>query len=201
MEQEIELEFKNLLTTNEFQNLLRAFSVNKSHFASQTNHYFDTYDFQLKSISCALRIREKNGNVTLTLKQPHSEGLLETHEPLSLELFKKMLDGDTTVVQNTPMASVFQEIQINTDELRYLGSLTTNRAQLIYQSGLLVFDHSFYLDKEDYEMEYEVNDATVGKQNFEALLQQYDIPLRETLNKIQRFFDASQNLEGRKNER
>lgn len=48
MTQEIEIEFKNLLTKSEFQKLSEALGMKKHDFKRQINHYFDTKDFSLK---------------------------------------------------------------------------------------------------------------------------------------------------------
>ncbi|WP_212685903.1 CYTH domain-containing protein, partial [Salmonella enterica] len=82
MAQEIEIEFKNLLTEEEYLKLLSNLPFPK-YSQTQTNYYFETEDFSLKAHGSALRIREKNGNYTLTLKETHELGLLETHDALT----------------------------------------------------------------------------------------------------------------------
>ncbi|CAM5685785.1 CYTH domain-containing protein OS=Lysinibacillus sphaericus OX=1421 GN=LS41612_19275 PE=4 SV=1 [Lysinibacillus sphaericus] len=49
------------------------------------------------------------------------------------------------------------------------------RVEIPYKEGLLVFDHSFYLQCDDYEVEYESKDEIKGKAIFDEFLQQYDI--------------------------
>ncbi|MCY7706811.1 CYTH domain-containing protein, partial [Bacillus safensis] len=39
--------------------------------------------FDIKSQLAALRMREKNGQWVLTLKEPHEIGLLETHQTIA----------------------------------------------------------------------------------------------------------------------
>lgn len=186
MKQEIEIEFKNLLEKKEFHDLVEAFQLSDSFF-SQTNHYFDTPSFLLKKHGCALRIRVKEAMYTLTLKQPHIVGLLETHESLTKEEAEQLLHSTCTLPNS--IASLLENAQIPVAELRYLGSLTTNRAEITYKSGLLVLDHSIYAGQEDYEIEYEVKDEQIGKEEFLQLLQTYNIPTRQTDNKIKRFFN------------
>ncbi len=48
MTQEIEIEFKNLLTKSEFLKLGEALCMKEHDFKQQVNHYFDTKDFSLK---------------------------------------------------------------------------------------------------------------------------------------------------------
>ncbi|MDP4171017.1 MAG: CYTH domain-containing protein, partial [Bacillota bacterium] len=70
----------------------------------------------------------------------------------------------------------------------YFGTLTTKRAEFPYENGLMVLDYSTYFHKEDYELEYEVNDYETGKNTFAIFLKKFDIPERKTENKIRRFF-------------
>ena len=46
MTQEIEIEFKNIVTKEEFDTLCKSFSIEA--FTKQVNHYFETPDFSLK---------------------------------------------------------------------------------------------------------------------------------------------------------
>ncbi|TDB53198.1 CYTH domain-containing protein [Bacillus sp. CBEL-1] len=192
MKQEIEIEFKNLVNKSEFKKLLAYFQLTDRDFIMQENHYFDTNDFQLKSAGAALRIRNKNGKFVLTLKQPHKNGLLETHveitEPQAQELM--------TEKENFPteMAVALQQLGVSSADLTYFGTLQTYRAEIEYKSGLLVFDHSFYLDTDDVEIEYEVQDEKQGLLAFENLLQDFEIPKRNTANKIKRFYDRKYQL-------
>ena len=53
MSQEIEIEFKNLLTKAQYEQLLEVFSISASQIHRQVNHYFDTPDQHLKKLSSA----------------------------------------------------------------------------------------------------------------------------------------------------
>ena len=48
MSQNIEIEFKNMLTKEEFIQKKSDFQVKSSDFVKQENDYFDTLDFALK---------------------------------------------------------------------------------------------------------------------------------------------------------
>ncbi|MGM9923951.1 MAG: CYTH domain-containing protein [Bacillus sp. (in: firmicutes)] len=192
MNQEIEIEFKNLLSYEEFQKLIRHFQIVPSDFAAQENHYFDTPDFALKKHGAALRIRHKNAKYVLTLKQPAAEGLLETHESLHAETAERMLE--TSAMIDGAISTILRtEFQIRPSDLQCFGTLATSRAETQYMGGTLVLDHSTYLSNEDYELEYEVSDYAEGKENFNNLLKQLNIPIRKTDNKIKRFYNAKFN--------
>ena len=49
MTQEIEIEFKNIVTKEEFDTLCKSFSIEA--FTKQVNHYFETPDFSLKKLA------------------------------------------------------------------------------------------------------------------------------------------------------
>lgn len=187
MSQEIEIEYKNILSAEEFENLRRSFSIREENFTLQHNHYFDTADFMLKEKGCALRIREKLGKFTFTLKQPHENGHLETHQLITSIEYEMIMsqshfpEGEVTEVIRT--------IGISPNQLVHFGTLATNRAEKNFQNGVLVLDHSFYFGFQDYELEYECNEKNKGKEIFYELLDKFQIPRRKTENKIKRMFN------------
>ncbi|OEH91604.1 CYTH domain-containing protein [Bacillus solimangrovi] len=193
MNQEIEIEFKNLLTKKEFQDFLTYYKLKEKDFISQTNYYFDTENFALKDKQSALRIRYKNGVYILTLKEPHTKGILETHEELSEEETNQMLTNGGCI--NGMITERLSEMMIDTSTLHLLGSLTTNRAEVKQENALLVFDHSFYLEHEDFELEMEVSNRNQGEIYFKQLLEKFKIPTRETPNKMERFFKRNKALQ------
>jgi uncharacterized protein YjbK len=190
--QEIEIEFKNLLTYEEFLQLISAFEIQKSDFNKQTNYYFDTEDFQLKNHKSALRIRFKKNTYTLTLKQQFEEHILETHQTIDKDIFPNVLRG--MPLPEGEVTEVLSKLKIDTAEIKFLGELTTNRVELPYQEGFLVLDENHYLGKIDYELEYESADYKKGQQIFLELLKSKNIPERETKSKIHRFFAEKASL-------
>lgn len=195
MNQEIEIEFKNLLTQDEYHSLLAKFSISNDRLVSQQNHYFDTESFGLKDNGAALRIRYKKQTYTLTLKQPLQEGLLETHQQLSEKEALDMLNGGQLVAGD--IYTIIENLNIDPAEIKYLGTLETKRVEIPHEDGILVFDHSSYLNVEDFELEYEVTDFNEGKFRFEEFLTNHNIPIRHTDNKIKRFFiEKKRQLEG-----
>jgi uncharacterized protein YjbK len=186
MAETIEIEFKNLLTKVEYENLLKTFNVEDKDIVKQSNHYFDTPNFSLKDLGSALRIREKKNSFELTLKQPADVGLLETTQHLSSNEFEAAIKQQ--IFPEGIVQERLEQLDIAFTNIVYFGSLTTKRAEFPYKEGLLVLDHSFYLEKEDYEIEYEVEDFQTGQLVFQELLKQYDIPIRKTQNKIARFY-------------
>lgn len=185
MKQELEIEFKNLLSATEFASLTAAFHITDFH--EQTNTYFDTADGKIKALGGALRIRTKQTHCECTLKLPNpdGEGLLEFTQslPQALASTELLLAADQVLTQ-------LEQYQILADELQLLTSLTTKRCEIPYHDGLLVFDESFYSDQHDFELEFEYPEFATGQRLFEELLQTYQIPHRETPNKIKRAMAA-----------
>lgn len=190
--QNIEIEFKNMVTEQEFHNLMTHFQLQSSDFFRQENHYFDTIDFSLKKSGCALRIREKKDGFEMTLKQPHSEGLLETNEKLNKTEAQSLLNGSP--VKDGIIKDQLLSMNIDSDQLLYFGSLVTERAELSYQNGLLVLDFSTYLNAQDFEVEYEVANREKGEIIFLNLLDELGIPIRKSKNKVKRFYERKMEL-------
>ncbi|MGW6384657.1 CYTH domain-containing protein [Peribacillus butanolivorans] len=188
MSQHIEIEFKNLLNEKEFSQLIDYFQISTSNFKSQQNHYFDTLEFNLKNQNSALRIREKNERYELTLKQPATEGLLETNQDITKETAYLFLNHNT--FPDGPIKHLILESGLNPNEFTCFGTLQTDRFEFPYQGGILVLDHSSYVNQEDFELEYEVTDAEIGKKIFITLLETLQIPVRKTENKVKRFYIA-----------
>jgi uncharacterized protein YjbK len=191
MSETIEIEFKNMLTRSEYEILLKTFKITETQIFSQENHYFDTPEFALKDKGSALRIRVKKDLYEMTLKQPHQQGLLETTQNLN--------EGEFTAAKKNgilPQGIIYDRLtsmSVSFLDIEYFGSLITKRAEIPFKNGLLVFDHSFYLNNEDYELEYEVDNYHLGQQVFLELLGQHNIPQRTTENKISRFYRHKQN--------
>ncbi len=189
MNQHIEIEYKNLLNKQDFERLVQFFKIEPNQFFTQQNHYFDTADFALKSQGTALRIREKNETYELTSKQPAAEGKLETNQDITkqeAELFLKDGQFPAGAVQDIIIQAGLNPLQFN-----YFGTLRTDRAEVSYLGGLIVLDHSFYAGKEDYELEYEVEDAHTGQKIFIELLETLNIPQQKTENKVKRFYKST----------
>jgi uncharacterized protein YjbK len=188
MSQEIEIEFKNLLTKTEFVTLHDFFQSFSKKEITQINHYFETPSFSLKNKASALRIREKDNNFTVTLKQPNPKGagLLETHQAISPHDAANWFTDK--IAPDQEIAAALDQLGIDISKLRYGGKLQTNRTEVEYQETLVVLDHSMYNGQEDYELELECKEEKYGQLIFDQLLEKFQIPARETMNKIQRFY-------------
>lgn|SRR5690625_1201363 len=186
MSQHIEIEFKNLLTKVEYDELIDSLQY-KHMTVKQTNYYFDTNDRQLQQQKCALRIREKNGQFILTFKEPADVGALETKDFIDRATKQSWLNNSPT---KTP--HVYERIRLRKvalSELHYFGALKTKRTTFYVNDNITIaLDNSFYHGKEDYELEIEVTNERVGQKFFQTFLTEHNILVKQTMPKIRRFF-------------
>lgn len=189
MSQELEIEFKNLLTAEEYYRLLTHFHIEQEQIVRQENHYFDTPEQHLKKAKSGLRIRILPSHIECTLKERSTENAyLETTDRLSDDAAAEMIQG--TGFHAPGVKERLLSIGVQPEQLQLFGTLATNRAVLEYEGGLLFLDHSFYLQCEDYEVEYEANDEQTGIDIFRRFLEDHRIEKRVAKKKIARFAEA-----------
>ncbi|MGM8212679.1 CYTH domain-containing protein [Virgibacillus sp. W0430] len=187
MSQEIEIEYKVLLTKQEYTRLLKALPFNNESL-KQTNYYFETSPLSLKDKGCALRIREKNNTFCLTLKEPHSEGILETHDELTEKEACSWLANNINKNKHTIQRLIAKGV--NVESLNYYGKLITERRQFQQEDIVYVLDYSTYNGYSDYELEIEAPNKEVGITAFQKIITDYSIIGKKTPNKIARFFQT-----------
>ena len=172
-----EIEFKTLITKEQYYSLLNEFNLSNNIF-SQTNHYFDTENTDLIQEQTVLRIRQKCNNYKLTKKTRALVGADETHIFLSKEKAEEMLkNGFDASIIGLPY------------QVSKVAELTTYRASSHYKNGKIFFDRSEYYGKVDYEIEYEVDEINQGKKDFKEFLDSHNIEYKESIRKSKRAFD------------
>lgn len=191
MSKELEIEFKNMLTQKEYEQLLEHFRYTAADAKTQVNYYFDTADFALKASRCALRIRKKHDGYECTLKTPAPEGNYETTDLLNERQAQEFIEG---ISHEAPeVCEALQALYVEPAQLKMIGRLTTHRIEFDFQSGLLVLDYSQYGETEDFELEFEVADAQTGEQQFSDFLKSQQIPIRPADKKIARFMKSAKS--------
>jgi len=186
----LEIEFKTLLSIEEFSRVVDYFQFKEEQFFTQINYYFDSADFQLRKRRLGLRVRVLSDNAEITLKIPEKVGLLEINDTLSVDEAKAIVESATLPTIGN-VYNKLNQLGIDQSDLRLIGSLTTKRAEIKLPQGLLALDESWYNEQHDFELELEVNDATNGKKDFLSLLDTLTIKESPSPNKIQRMMLSS----------
>lgn len=159
MNENLEIEYKVLLTKEQFEQL--ASQYQDVHFIRQINTYYDTKDLQIRKHYGSMRIREKAGHFIFTLKKHTDDGLLEFE--------KEVPCNDVSAFDDSEIKQLFMDMGIH-DPIVRLTSLTTDRAIIFNGYAEICLDHNFYNGKEDYEIEYEYKKDHDGKKMFQEIL-------------------------------
>lgn len=185
MEKNIEIEYKHLLSANEYE-LIKEFLIKDINhkIIKQENYYFETSDFKLKELGYALRIRIINGNeYELCLKQKREKDILEHNYMISVEQFMAICKQP-----NLMREYVNEEL-----DFIALGVLNNTRIELEIENGLICLDKSNYFNQDDYEIEFEANDYE-SEEYFVMFLENFGIKYQSNdKSKIQRFITAYRN--------
>lgn len=190
MSENLEIEFKTLLSIEEFSRTVNYFQLKEKDFFEQTNYYFDSADFQLRKRHMGLRVRLLSNNAEITLKIPEKVGLLEINDTLSIKEAQSIVES-ATLPNFGNVYNKLNALGIDKNDLRLIGDLTTKRAEKKLPQGLLALDESWYNGQHDFELELEVSDADNGKKDFIALLDTLTIKESPSPNKIQRMMLSS----------
>lgn len=183
---ETEIEFKNLITSNQFKQIRDSLFIDITPFY-QTNFYIDTEDLQIRKNILMLRIRELEDRFVLTLKVPNEVHVItEYHQILDESVLEKTNIDESDL--GADIINVLKERNIDTNTLKIQGQLETIRYERTYKNGLLVLDESQYFGETDYELEYEAKNVSDGKVVFNEILDHYDIQRTEEVVKSERFY-------------
>lgn len=189
MQKGTEVEFKSLLTEQEYKKLIAHFNNAKSDY--QTNHYFDTKRFSLKALNASLRVRERD-DMELTLKRKKGYNTDIKSVSITKEQFKKL--RETGVIEFEELANDVSNL-IKEQKLVNFLSLSTLRNFVPYASGILNIDKSEYLGITDYEIEYTSRSYHQGKADFIKIISEFGIQYKKSDKKIKRAFNALKNLD------
>ncbi len=173
----LEIEFKNPITEEMYNKLLRVYNLENNVFL-QTNYYFDSNEFSLEKRHIVLRIRHKANKYKVTLKKGTPQGSIEEHVLLSEEKALNMIENGFNLKE-------FFEEDL---DVFFLGKLDNHRVSTPYKEGELFFDKMNYFDIVDYEIEYEVDNYIEGEVNFKQFLFEHKIKEGPFLRKSSRIY-------------
>jgi len=193
----LEIEFKNLLSKNSFYKLCTMFNLRTDDFTLQKNTYYDFNEILADQLM-ALRLRERQGEFNITLKQKavqSQHAQIEITEPFEFTV-EELLNNPSEVLPKSIMNHLAME-QVTLEKLEPIGKIDTLRKELEYQNGILCLDYNrFNTEDEDYELEYEYDSINNGETIFENFLLQHNIPRKPAKNKIQRMIEYRKKRHG-----
>ncbi|MEG1739568.1 MAG: CYTH domain-containing protein [Bacilli bacterium] len=166
----IEIEAKVLINEKEYEIVAKHFTKQAEAYYFQTNYYIDTKDFALRTKGIGLRIRQREDKYVITLKTPMSEGLLEKTEPISQTEYELM--AEKGIFPETKIRSFLLMMEIEVEKLEILGSLTTERIDVHFESGLFSIDKNTYAGLVDYELEKEGNNLAEAEADLERICEE-----------------------------
>ena len=185
---EIEKEFKNLLTKEQYDALVNDYKEVFTKDVTQTNSYYD-YEGLLQEHKMALRIRIVEGKETgeITLKIPQSSlEVLEYTEVLPVDILNAY-NHDKRFTLPTTLQEALEDKGITIQTVNQTALLTTHRLEgALSENEWLVLDESHYNGKVDFEMEMEVRSLELGEPVFLGILAKYNIERRQAESKIKR---------------
>ena len=185
---EIEKEFKNLLTKEQYTSLVEDYKDVFTKDVTQTTSYYD-YKGLLQEHKMALRIRIVEGKDTgeITLKIPQSSlEVLEFTEVLPVEILNQY-NNDKQFTLPPSIQKALEEKGISLQSVMQTALLTTHRLEgALSENEWLVLDESHYNGKVDFEMEMEVRSLELGEPVFLGILAKYNIERRQAESKIKR---------------
>ena len=185
---EIEKEFKNLLTKEQYEAVADDYQSVFTKDVTQTNSYYD-YEGLLQQHKMALRIRIVEGKETgeITLKIPQSSlEVLEYTEDLPVDILNAY-NHDKQFTLPTSLQEALENKGITLQIVNQTALLTTHRLEgALSENEWLVLDESHYNGKVDYEIEMEVRSLELGEPVFLGILEKYKIERRQAESKIKR---------------
>lgn len=183
MLQEVETEYKYLISNEHFQELLSKCD-NRYTFLKhklRVNYYYDTEDNALNGSKTTVRVRQNHNKMKLQIKKHRTEnGVLSISDEYS---------GS---VNELPFTMRIPDVQ---DTVTLKGSLITEREIYTFgENSIICFDINMYLGICDYEIEIEISEA--DKQEALSVIEFLGLLQMPIMSKSERFF---RRLEAMKN--
>ncbi len=178
----IEIEFKNSLTREQFEHLCTIFPLKQ---IIQKSTYLDTSDICLLRKRIALRIRETNQGIKLTIKHEFDNYIKEVTDEISSEEVQMIIE--TGKIKSKIINEYLYEQGIKDKFYKVTATFVTDRRFCDLEEGKLFLDKTiFENDSTDYELEVEYDNYEQGKVKFHKLLTKYDLERQKTEHKISR---------------
>lgn len=181
---EIEIEFKNLLTKEDYEKIFTTLNLSELEPITNKNFYYDDADESFKKANSALRIRYTNKKTEMTLKIKGADQNIEINVPLD-DTYPK--EPAVLPVLPNEIMSELEKLNLTIKTPLLTQKIETLRYEIKTSDGLLVLDKNTFLnDIIDYELEFEATDFEIGKIAFEKILKNFEITEHPSKPKIAR---------------
>lgn len=175
MKQNIEIEYKSLLSPIDFNRLKKTF-FKDAPCIIQENNYYDTIENSLFSNKVVPRIRILNNTKLFTLKQVLSSNEILEHE----------ISDDNLQIDDPRITKLLNELNLPT-ELICVSKSITHRYLIKDEFGEWCLDLNEFDTAVDFELEYELFDSNSNElKRFLDLLETYGIPFYKADSKVVR---------------
>lgn len=158
MKENIEIEYKTLLSKNNFFTLLDMYKSDTDYFVKQDNYYYDTSLFDCKNNNIAIRTRVIADETYFTLKFK-ADVLYEYEKKVSC-----------CFLNDREVLDILSRYNIDPKSLINFATLSTERCQIDLNCAYLCFDINTYNDSIDYELEYEYKNAEASLNDYQSIL-------------------------------
>jgi uncharacterized protein YjbK len=190
MSTNIEIEGKILVEENEFLKVMEFLELTEKDAVLQINHYIDTKNSQLRSFGFSLRVRERKGTYTLTLKSPMAEGTLEKDQQISQKQY--ILFRDSNKFPEGLVKDFLLMFGFPVEEVAIITSLSTWRIDSVFMEQNVCLDKNVYGENTDYEIESEQSSIQLAEETLKKLCEQTQIPFRP--NQVSKHARALQSV-------
>ncbi len=182
---EQEYEVKSLLNEVEFNSVINKYRSKK---VKQINFYLESQEDIFKKNKSVLRIRKTNRNYRLTLKQKTNDGAVEYHRKLSQVDYNKIIKNKRINLVDYNFNFNNKINKINTITNLKIIKIKTIRYKTSYNNCLVFLDHTFFINKVDFELEVEANSLKTADITLIKFCQENKINIKKSNPKIARFF-------------
>lgn len=184
MSKNIEIEVRANLDKEEYDKILSSFNKDKTY--TQTNYYIDNKSCSFSSEKYGLRIRNKNGNFELTLKEKSGDDYIEINQEITVKVKENMVNPG--YFPSGEVKDYLLKCNVtNIDDLYIVCELKTTRIDIKFNDTIISLDKNEYLGIIDYNIECE----SIGNNNVEheliKFLKTFDIEYKKSsLTKLQK---------------
>lgn len=169
MKLHLEIEFKTMLTEEEFLSLYKTMGFSEGRL--QINSYFDTLNHFFFKKHMMLRIRAIDNVFIFTMKTPSSLGVLENEFKL-----------DSFNINDAKVQKILDPYGLKSDDLELTAQSKTIRHEIADDYGTWCLDLSEFALGKDFELEYELHEGVnyeLAQQHYFDKINEYNINYKE----------------------